>query len=85
MVGGRRKNGRKPNALNTQIFAGVDITVVEIIKTVDNAPQITDAIGIGIGKRAYKNLIKGALFVRIGVRLCCGHLGWLFCAAGMAH
>ena len=57
VVGGGGENGTEPDALHAQTDAGVGIAVVEVVKAVDDAPQVADAVAVGIGEGAYKDLI----------------------------
>ena len=66
VVRGGQENGIQPNTLNAQALAGIGIAVIEIVKSVDQSTQIADAIPVGVGKRAHKNLIKHPVIGLIG-------------------
>ena len=56
-------SGGMRQSLHAKALARVDITVVEIIKTVDHATQIAKGIAVRIGKRSNEYLIKRAVIV----------------------
>ena len=67
MVGGGYEYGRKPETLYSEIVSLADITIVEIIHSVDNASEIADTIAVAVREGAYEDLIKGPVIIVYGV------------------
>ena len=66
MIGRRGKNRRQPDPFDAEGFSGIRIAVVQVIHTVDDAPKIADAVVVGIGERADKDLVEDPCVVRRG-------------------
>ena len=48
MVGGGGEDGGEPDALDSQALTRVDIAVVEVVEAVDDAPQVSDTVAVGV-------------------------------------
>ena len=58
MIGRGIKDRCKPDPLYPERVLGKSVSVIEIIQTVDNAPEIPDPVSVAVGKRTDKDLIK---------------------------
>ena len=58
MIGRRKEDRRQPDTLDAEAFPGLRITVVQVIHPVDDPPQITDTVSVGIGIGTHKDLVK---------------------------
>ena len=68
MIGGGIKDRGEPDALHPQTQAGGGVPVVEIVKAVDDAPQVADAVPVGVGEGAHEDLVEDAgIVLRLGI------------------
>ena len=58
VVGVGGEDGGQPQSLHAQAFAGAVVAVVEVVHPVDDAPQVSDAVSVGVGEGAHKDLIE---------------------------
>ena len=60
MIGRGKKDRRQPDAFNAKAVPGSGIPVVQVIHPVDDAPQIADAVAVGIREGTRKDLVEHA-------------------------
>ena len=58
VIGGGVVDGGQPETLHPQAQTGGGVAVIEIVEAVDNAPEIADAVPVGVGEGAHEDLIK---------------------------
>jgi hypothetical protein len=63
MIRRRRENWGEPDALNAKALAGIDVTVVEVIKVVDNTAKIAKSVLVCISKRTYEYLVECSVVI----------------------
>ena len=63
MIGRGQENRSQPDSLNAQAVPGSRIPVVQVIHPVDDSPQVTDTVPVGIGEGSHKNLIEHPVVV----------------------
>ena len=63
MIGRGKEDGGQPDAFHAEAPSGGGISVVEIIHAIDDAPEIADAVAVGIGEGAHKDLIEHPMIV----------------------
>ena len=63
MIGRGEEDGRQPDASDAQAGAGFRVPVVQVIHTVDDAPEVAGAVPVGIGKGSDEDFIKNPVIV----------------------
>ena len=67
MIGRGLEDGGEPDALDAQGLAGVGVPVVQVVEPVDDAPEVPDAVPVGVGEGAHEDLVEHPGVVRHGV------------------
>ena len=63
VIGGGEEYRRQPDPFHAEAETGIGIAVVQVIQTVQDPAQITDAVSVRVGERADKNLIEHPVVV----------------------
>ena len=67
MIGRGLEDGGEPDALDAQGLAGVGVPVVQVVEPVYDAPEVPDAVPVGVGEGAHEDLVEHPGVVRHGV------------------